>query len=158
MPFNRLWARLRYKCVSVSWLREVHCISIHYRVFSIQYSVSSIQHSASSIQYSAFSIFATSEMTTTIKASTIPRLIEDIYSEWLVNIRAYLRTKKLWKYTQPIAMTLRSKGEKCQHCEKDGHQKKACWKLHPELIPDWVKEKREEERSSFPTEGIQITC
>lgn len=32
---------------------------------------------------------------------------------------------------------------KCDHCKKRGHSKEKCWKLHPELEPEWMKLKRE---------------
>ena len=39
--------------------------------------------------------------------------------------------------------------EKCPHCNRPGHGKDHCWKLHPEQVPEHMKEswaKREEER------------
>ena len=35
-----------------------------------------------------------------VNTSTIPKLTERNYTEWLVNTRAHLRRSKLWKYTQ----------------------------------------------------------
>ena len=38
-----------------------------------------------------------------VSTSTIPRLTEHNFAEWLVDIRAHLRRSKLWKYTQEEA-------------------------------------------------------
>ena len=31
-------------------------------------------------------------------------------------------------------------------CQKDGHSEDTCWKAHPELIPEWEKARREQEK------------
>ena len=40
-----------------------------------------------------------------------------------------------------------NKREKCSGCGKSGHGADKCWKLHPELIPDWAKNKGGTSRS-----------
>ena len=29
----------------------------------------------------------------------------------------------------------------CLYCNKKGHEKEDCWKLHPEKVPQWIKDK-----------------
>ena len=31
-------------------------------------------------------------------------------------------------------------GKYCDHCKSTGHEKDKCWKLHPELAPQWYKD------------------
>ena len=43
---------------------------------------------------------APTESESSLFKSPIRQLVEDNYAEWLIDIRAYLRSKKLWEYTQ----------------------------------------------------------
>jgi hypothetical protein len=54
------------------------------------------------------------------------------------------------------------KGQKCDHCKRDGNDKTKCWHLHPELRPSWWKEEGEsgrnfkgEKRKGFEATRIQ---
>ena len=41
----------------------------------------------------------------------------------------------------------------CAHCNKKGHDKESCWKLHPDRMPDWVKEKEAQAKQDSKTKS-----
>ncbi len=45
-------------------------------------------------------------------------------------------------------------GKYCDHCKTTGHNKDKCWKLHPELAPQWYKDMKE--RSSSEAAGSSV--
>ena len=45
-------------------------------------------------------------------------------------------------------------GKYCDHCKSTGHNKDKCWKLHPELAPQWYKDMKE--RSSSEAAGSSV--
>ena len=44
----------------------------------------------------------------------------------------------------------------CEHCKKKGHDKESCWQLHPERIPDWVKEKEAARKNNKFTKSFSV--
>ena len=38
----------------------------------------------------------------------------------------------------------------CTHCNKSGHDKESCWKLHPEKKPEWVRKRESGKRNEKP--------
>jgi len=72
----------------------------------------------------------------------IELLTEENFSSWFVDVRARLRTKKLWKFKK-----------RCTGCGKDGHTIDECWEENHDIAPDWLKEKRakkEKEKEEDP--------
>ena len=44
-------------------------------------------------------------------------------------------------YNQPKKHVDTKRVDSCSFCGKQGHLEPRCWKAHPELAPDWIKEK-----------------
>jgi hypothetical protein len=42
----------------------------------------------------------------------------------------------------PVALTAKPETLICSYCKKEGHDVKFCWKLHPEQIPQWVRDRQ----------------
>ena len=42
----------------------------------------------------------------------------------------------------------------CKHCSKDGHDEDHCWKLHPEMRPNKVKNKEKEKTTTTITHDL----
>ena len=44
----------------------------------------------------------------------------------------------------------------CSHCNKKGHESKDCWKLHPEKIPQWIKDKMNNKSTEAAGAGVEV--
>jgi hypothetical protein len=45
--------------------------------------------------------------------------------------------------------------KQCKHCNADGHKHESCWKLHPELRPNWSKQQQQQKKIVLVVEGDQ---
>jgi hypothetical protein len=48
----------------------------------------------------------------------------------------------------------RGNGKTCSHCDKKGHNKDSCWKLHPEKVPQWIKDKMKSTKAAGA--GVEV--
>ena len=44
----------------------------------------------------------------------------------------------------------------CLHCNKKGHEKQDCWKLHPEKMPQWIKDKMNNKSTKAAGAGVEV--
>ena len=44
----------------------------------------------------------------------------------------------------------------CSHCNKKGHESKDCWKLHPEKMPQWIKDKMNNKSTEAAGAGVEV--
>ena len=95
-------------------------------------------------------------MTTTKDSGTrqIELLTEDNFPSWFVNIRAELRTKKLWMYTQEV---YKSESEEAATTE-EGQPERTLTKKEEKAIKDWEDKCQESADLMTPTisPGIQL--
>jgi hypothetical protein len=44
----------------------------------------------------------------------------------------------------------------CSHCQKKGHDEDHCWKLHPELKPNWARHQKGKKKTTIHSSGSWI--
>ena len=47
-------------------------------------------------------------------------------------------------------------GEYCDHCDTKGHGKPRCWKLHPELAPQWYKDMKAKKSGEAAGSSVEM--
>ena len=57
---------------------------------------------------------------------------------------------------QPTGMQKFSATIVCKHCNKVGHYDSKCWGKHPNLMPQWLKNRQERSKSKTPQRPSQL--
>ncbi len=140
-----------------NFLDEMSAIECRYKIDLTESKKKAQVFQIGGAQYS--SIISTTQMIYKSKGVdlTCKKLLEEMHNQWQISGAKNCDEKDLDNEDKGVAATVNKDGEQktkyvdpdkaktCNHCKKNGHTEKKCWKKHLELIPDKVKVARKKQ-------------